>query len=672
MCGFTGFVDLTDESDERALLSNVTLMTQKLVHRGPDSEGFWQDATVGIALGHRRLSIVDLSSGGHQPMVSHSGRYVIAYNGEIYNFKKIRARLQKSGVYFESDSDTEVLLSAIEYWGLAKALAESIGMFAFALWDKHEQTLTLARDRIGEKPLYYGFHNKQFIFGSELKAFKAHPAWNAEINRDSITQLLRYNYIPAPYSIYQGIYKLPAGCTLELSDWATIKAGHPNVEPFPRCSDFNKGSIAPKYYWSFSDILARAQQNSAILSDHDAVSQLESLLKDSIDQQMFADVPVGALLSGGIDSSTIVALMQQRHRGQVHTFSIGFDEAGYNEAEYARQVAEHLGTRHTELYVSPEQALAVIPKLSNMYDEPFSDSSQIPTYLVSKLARENVTVALSGDAGDELFGGYNRYHLGQTIWSRLAWMPLVGRKALSAAITRVSADRWQQLYRRVKGVYDRDGPLMAFGDKMHKLAEVIRTPRQQELYLNLISHWKQPEELVIGGVEPHSFFSRLSDESVAQSFVGHMMHVDTLTYLPDDILAKVDRASMAVSLEMRVPFLDHRVVEFAAKLPMEQKIRSGQGKWVLRQVLNKHVPQSLIDRPKMGFGVPIDQWLRGPLRDWAESLLDSSRLGQEQYFNSAPIQKKWREHLSGDRNWQYYLWDVLMFQAWLEDNLNEN
>lgn len=633
-------------------------MISQLALRGPDDEGIWLDRNAGLALGHRRLSILDLSPQGHQPMLSPCGRYVIAFNGEIYNHLDLRRDLEaspqpgllpkgeKKEVAWRGHADTETLLAAIAAWGLEATLKKCVGMFAFALWDRETRTLTLARDRLGEKPLYYGRQGDALLFGSELKALKAHPAFCSEIDRDALTLYLRHNYIPAPYSIYKGIFKLPPGTWVEIKEG--LKIGEPVV------------------YWSAFAVAEMGQRSLFMGSEAEAVEELERLLQQSIAGQMMADVPLGAFLSGGVDSSVVVALMQAQSNRPVKTFTIGFQDRDYNEAEYAHAVAKHLGTEHTELYVSPEQAMAVIPKLPLIYDEPFSDSSQIPTWLVSQMAREKVAVSLSGDGGDELFGGYNRYFLGPDIWNKIGRFPLPLRSYMAGAMTRIAPERWNSAMRMVAPLLPSKLRFGNPGDKLHKFAGVLSSESMESLYLGLVSHWDDPSSIVLGGKEPLTVLTDRSQWPGLPGLVQRMMALDTVSYLPDDILAKVDRAAMSVSLETRVPFLDHRVVEFAWRLPLSMKIHNGQGKHILRQVLYKHVPRELIERPKMGFGIPLDSWLRGPLRDWAESLLDEGRLKRECFFDPVPIRKKWQEHLSGSRNWQYHLWDILMFQSWLD------
>lgn len=643
MCGLTGFLqaNVLVSSQAYALAAR---MGERIAHRGPDDGGVWVDADVGIALAHRRLSVLDLSPAGHQPMVSASGRYVIVFNGEIYNHLMLRNALEN--IEWRGHSDTETLLAGFDAWGIEATIKKFIGMFAFAVWDKHNCTLTLGRDRLGEKPMYHGWQGDTFLFGSELKALKAHPAFRAEIDRNALALLMRHSYIPAPYSIYKGVAKLQPGCLLTVS----LDQREPRV----------------MRYWSGKQVVEDGLAEPFTGSASDAVDALEKLLKNAIGQQMVADVPLGAFLSGGVDSSTVVALMQAQSNRPVRTFSIGFHEDRYNEAHYAKAVARHLGTEHTEWYVTPQNALDVIPRLPNLYDEPFADSSQIPTFLVSQMARRHVAVSLSGDAGDELFGGYNRYVLTSRLWTSLAHLPVGVRQVLAGAITSVSPHAWDALAKPLLAVLPKCTSTVQVGDKLHKGAGVLASRSSTELYRGMVSCWSDPALLVLSAEEPATVLTDSTQQPLVNSEVERMMALDMLSYLPDDILTKVDRAAMGVSLETRVPFLDHRVVEFAWRLPLEYKLHNGVGKWVLRQVLYKYVHKELIERPKMGFGVPIDSWLRGPLKEWAESLLDESRLKQEGFFHTEPIRQKWREHLSGKRNWQYHLWNVLMFQAWLD------
>lgn len=651
MCGLAGFFGGPWPGDSAS--QRLRGMTDAITRRGPDSDGQWLDADAAIGLGHRRLAIVELSDAGAQPMTSAPGRYVLAFNGEIYNHMDLREELLRQGKApaWRGHSDTETLLAGFEAWGIRGTVERAVGMFAFSVWDRQAHTLTLARDRLGEKPLYYGWQGSGragvFLFGSELKALRAHPAFGAAIDRDALCLFMRHNNVGGSHSIYQGVHKLLPGSLLTVS----LVAPEPVVQT----------------YWSNAEAAQRGVAQRFEGSPDAAVDALEVLLKDAVQRQMMADVPLGAFLSGGVDSSTVVALMQAQASRPVKTFSIGFHEAGYNEAEHAKAVAAHLGTEHTELYVTPEQALAVIPKLPGLYCEPFADSSQIPTFLVSQLARQHVTVSLSGDAGDELFCGYNRYALTASLWGRLSAVPLPLRRMVARGLTSLSPQRlnrmaaYTPLARRWANV----------GDKLHKGAGVMTAGSAAELYRGMVSHWPNPQELVLGGVEPATALNAPASALAGLGDVERMMALDLQTYLPDDILTKVDRAAMGVSLETRVPFLDHRVVEFAWRLPLEYKLRNENGastsKWALRQVLFRHVPRALIERPKMGFGVPIDSWLRGPLRPWAEDLLSEARLKREGYFNPTPIRKKWAEHVSGQRNWQHQLWCVLMFQSWLAE-----
>lgn len=646
MCGVAGYL-----GNAQVSASLACSMAGTMIHRGPDDAGAWIDNDAGIALAHRRLSILDLSPEGRQPMHSAGGRYVIAFNGEIYNHLDIRREIEQMGEcpVWRGHSDTEVMLAAFELWGVEAALTKFIGMFAFALWDRQERLLYLARDRLGEKPLYYGWMSGTFLFGSELKALRAHPGWCAEIDRDVLTLYLRHNYIPTPYSIYRGVHKLVPGTFL------TIKADAPNILP------------DPQPYWSARSVVKAGVGEPFQGNEQEAIDTLDKILRQSVRRQMVADVPLGAFLSGGYDSSAIVALMQAQSDRPVKTFTIGFHESGYDEARHARAVARHLGTDHTDIYVTPEQAMAVIPKLPSLYDEPFGDSSQIPTFLVSELARRHVTVSLSGDAGDELFAGYNRYFWGRNLWRRLGWLPTSMRRAMAGLLTAFPTATWDSAFKRLWPALPASLRYKTPGDKLHKLAEILALPEPDAMYRDLVSHWKQPTRVVPGAKEPPTLLSDPTRWADLPDFTQRMMYLDLLSYLPDDILAKVDRAAMGVSLETRVPFLDHQVVEFAWRLPLSMKIRDGQGKWILRQLLYRYVPKQMVERPKMGFGVPIDTWLRGPLRDWAERLLGESRLREEAYFDPQPIREKWTEHLSGHRNWAYYLWDVLMFQAWLQE-----
>jgi asparagine synthase (glutamine-hydrolysing) len=638
MCGIAGFVGAASPGGDSEAIAER--MAASLSHRGPDDQGIWHDAEAGTVLVHRRLSIIDLSPAGHQPMLSADGRFVISYNGEVYSYQPIAAELAASGHKFRGHSDTEIMLESFAVNGIEPTLKRMIGMFAIALWDRRERTLTLIRDRLGIKPLYWAKFGNLFLFGSELKALRAHPGWTPRIDGNAVAAFMRHNYIPAPHTIYEGVHKLEPGAVLTLP-WQ----GEPKISRF----------------WDARTVARGGMLRPLEGSDAELTEQLETLLQDAVGRRMIADVPLGAFLSGGIDSSTVVALMQAAHSGKVRTFSIGFDISGYNEAPQAAAVARHLQTEHTELTVTSRQALDVIPKLPEWYDEPFADSSQIPTYLVSAMTRQHVTVALSGDGGDELFAGYNRYQLTQRVWRTLSLLPRALRQSAAAALTAISPDRWTSLLAALPA---RLRPPQA-GDKVHKAAAVLRLDSPDAIYRRLVSHW-EPSEITPQAHEPQSL---LDDPTLAKEFpdlTSRMQFLDLVTYLPDDILTKVDRASMAVALEARVPLLDHRVVEFCWRLPGHAKIRGNTSKWLLRQVLYRHVPPALVERPKMGFGIPLGEWLRGPLRDWAEALLDERRLREAGLLDATIVRRHWREHLDGGRNWQYLIWDVLMLEAWRE------
>ena len=649
MCGIAGFLESNATSSAEELRHVALRMADTLRHRGPDDGGAWVDAAAGIALSMRRLAILDLSPTGHQPMQSSSGRYSLVFNGEIYNCEDLRRELlaQNLRPSFRGHSDTEVMLAAFEHWGVLDSVRRFNGMFAFALWDCSDRTLTLARDRFGEKPLHYCVTRGQFLFASELKALRAHPHFTGEIDVDSVALYLRHNCIPAPYSIYKNTRKLPPASVLTVS-----------VDDF-------EGTL--RQYWSLREVAETGTANPFQCNEDDAVTMLDGLLQDAVKIRMYSDVPLGAFLSGGIDSSTVVALMQTQSSLPVKTFSIGSRNVEYDEATYAARVAHHLQTDHTELYVTSQEAMEVIPSLPQIYDEPFADCSQIPTFLVARLARQKVVVSLSGDGGDELFGGYNRHTWGGALCRRLKPFPLFLRKFGAATIDALSPNAWDMLLRTAGPALPRTVRQRMPGDKLHKLASVMGSRDAYAMYYRLVSHWYQPTHIVNGAVEPYTLLTKSNHVKLANA-AEQMMYFDAVTYLPDDILVKLDRATMAVSLEGRVPILDHRVAEFAWRLPLSLRVRGREGKWILRQILYRYVPRELVDRPKSGFGIPIDSWLRGPLRDWAEDLLNEDRIRREGFFNPKPIQRTWKEHLAGRRNWAYHLWDVLMFQTWLDES----
>jgi len=653
MCGLTGFLEHNSLFDSLQAESTLLQMSSALSHRGPDNQGTWIDPQAGIALGHRRLSILDLSSQGHQPMHSHCGRYVIVFNGEIYNFRVLRRELESLGKApkWRGHSDTETMLAAISCWGLHKAISKFLGMFAFALWDRKERSLHLSRDRIGEKPLYYGWMGRVLLFGSELKALRKHPAWKGNVDPDVLALFMQFSYVPTPYSIYKNIFKIKPASIATFTQSHTSTFSPPKVET----------------YWQAYELAKAGELNPFQGDETAAINHLDKLLNDSVKQQMIADVPLGAFLSGGVDSSTIVAHMQNQSTRPVKTFTVGFREENYNEAVHAKTIAQHLRTDHTELYVSAEQAMEVIPRLPTIYDEPFSDSSQIPTFLISQLTRQKVTVSLSGDGGDELFGGYNRYLWGPSVWKKIEGFPPQPRKMLARIISSISPLTFDTMYKILGPVLPGQLQQPDFGNKLHKLAKILGSANAELMYLGLISTWETPSNLVKNTTRLKTILRHPYSCQDIKGFTQRMMFLDTMNYLPDDILVKVDRASMAVGLEARVPFLNHSLVEFAWRIPLSMKIRNGQGKWLLRQVLYRYLPKKLIERPKMGFGVPIGTWLRGPLRNWAEDLLDENKLKKDGFFDPNLIREKWKEHLAGKKNWHHHLWAVLMFQGWLEN-----
>ena len=660
MCGLAGSF-----GHQEHLECAVRKMTNSIAHRGPDDFGTWVDPQAGIALGHRRLAIVDRSVAGHQPMISDGGRFVLVFNGEIYNHLDLRNELAAAGAapQWRGHSDTETLLAGISRWGLAETLRRAAGMFALALWDRQTCELKLARDRLGEKPLYYGWAGGHLIFGSELKGLKAHPRFDAAICFTALEQYLRFGYVPSPHSIWKNVYKLEAGCIL------TAAAGRPAVPAGPLRPGQRSGGLAVERYWSLSDVTADGHGN-AIPDDVEAVRMLEDVLDRAVQRQMLSDVPLGAFLSGGIDSSLIVALMQKNSHAPVRTFTVGFEEKDFDESRHAAAVARHLGTSHTEIRVTADEARAAIPRMTSIFDEPFADASQIPTFLICQAAKPHVTVALTGDAGDELFGGYARYQRVPELWNSFKTIPFPVRRSLGAAIAAVPSAWWDGITWMQGG--GRKAPAIA--DRLQRLGYRFSSVRSlDELYLNFVASWVQPEHITAFRRDGRSERALLLEDPLPalgmEDPASRMMYLDALTYLPDDILCKLDRTAMSVSLETRAPLLDPDVVALAARLPASMKIRSGQGKWALRQILYKYVPRDIIERPKLGFFLPIGQWLRGPLRDWAEALLDPVRLREQGMLAPQPITKMWAEHVSGRRDWTLQVWTILMFQAWADENL---
>ena len=639
MCGIAGLLDLQGRLSPELMAGSIAAMTAALARRGPDDEGLWRDAAAGIALGHRRLAIIDLSPTGHEPMVSADGRLVLTYNGEIYNHRELRRELEAEGVIFQGTCDAEVMLEGFAHWGISATVARLIGMFAFAVWNRSQRHLTLGRDRMGVKPLYWGKSDGLVLFGSELKALAACPHWNREIDRDSVASYLRHAYVPAPHTIYRRIGKLPPGCLLEIG-----QDGEPRLTR----------------YWDLREVAAAGIADPLPDDADAALALLEPLLRDAVSRRMVADVPLGVLLSGGIDSAAVTALMQEASNRPVRSFTIGFQDSDLDEAPLAGAIARHLGTDHTQLYLTESDARNTVPELSDLYDEPFADASQIPTLLVSRLARQQVTVALSGDGGDELFGGYHRHRIGEAVWDRIAAVPRPMRKVASALLKMPSSGVWATLAGQLPAA--RRPPML--GDKIGKLASVLPLDGPDAMYHRLVTHWPAAEGLVPGA----SRRSTAAEELGVAAGMADPFHrarlMDALTYLPDDVLAKVDRASMGCGLEVRVPLLDHRVAELAWQLPKTLLHREGRSKWPLRRVLERHVPRELFERPKAGFSVPLDGWLRGPLRDWAENLLGADALTTDGLLESRPIRTAWREHLEGTRDHGSKLWAVLMLQAW--------
>ncbi|HEV2068498.1 MAG TPA: asparagine synthase (glutamine-hydrolyzing) [Acidimicrobiales bacterium] len=648
MCGIAGFLDVAGTGSAPELEAVALSMADCLASRGPDDRGAWVDAGAGVAFGHRRLAVMDLSTAGRQPMVSGSGRYVLSFNGEVYNHRSLRRRLEAAGCSFRGSSDTEVLVEAIDRWGVERVLGQVNGMFAVAVWDRRDRTLQLARDRLGEKPLYYGRAGNTIVFASELRALKAHPSFSGEIDEGALRLFLRLGYIPSPQCIYRGLSKLPPGTVI------TVPPG--------RAGDLPE----PVPYWSLAEVVAEALAHPFTGSEGEAGDELDALVRDSVALRMHADVPLGAFLSGGVDSSLVTAALQAGGSGRARTFTVGFPGSRLDEAQRARRLAEHLGTDHTQIDLEAADCLEVIDHLPRLYDEPFADPSQIPTALMCAVARRHVTVCLSGDGGDELFAGYNRHVLGQVVGRVASRLPLSVRRAGSAALRRPSPAQWDAALDRLDRVLPSRARVANPGDKVHKLARVLAAVDDRDRYRVLTSPWDDPPLLLGDGTEPPTPLSNGGDWPGPAGPTERMLYLDQLVGLPDDMLTKVDRASMAVGLEVRVPLLDHRLVELAWRLSPELRIRDGQGKWILRRVLDRYVPRQLMDGPKMGFDPPLAQWLRGPLRHWAEDHLDERALRDQGILDPEPIRRRWAEHCSGRRNHDYALWTVLMFRTWHE------
>jgi asparagine synthase (glutamine-hydrolysing) len=639
MCGIAGFFDLNASLDEASGHAAARAMGDAIASRGPDGEGVWVDAPAGVGLAHRRLAIIELSPAGDQPMTSRSGRMVIVYNGEVFNFEELRRDLSAAGVRFRGRSDTEVLLEACESWGIEKTLERLIGMFAFALWNRQDRRLTLVRDRLGIKPLFWGRRRGVVLFGSQPKALSGHPLWSAEVDPAAAAQFLRFNYVPAPMSIWKDVEKLEPGHLLSID---------------------RDGGMSKRRWWDLREVARAGAACPLDVTDAEAADMVDELARDAVGRRLVSDVPLGAFLSGGIDSSLVVALMQRQSARPVKTFTIGFAQKEFDEAPYAKAVAAHLGADHTEFYVGEDSLLDLVPRLSEPFDEPFADPSELPTLLLAGLARRSVTVALAGDGGDEVFSGYTRYRLAESLVRCLGPVPPAARAAAGAVLRRLPCRLIDAPFR-----FFRRAPLV--GDRMHKLAGLLDFRTADDLYAGLVTIWDDACDLVPASkttsVTPLPFDDRSALATVSD-FSRRMQITDCLTYLPDWVLAKTDRATMAVGLEARVPLLDHRLVELSCRLPSAFMSREGEGKWLLRRVLERYVPCRLFDRPKRGFEPPVGLWLRGPLREWAQDLLSERSLAQDGLLDPKPILKRLQEHLSGTRNWQYQLWGVLMLQSW--------
>jgi asparagine synthase (glutamine-hydrolysing) len=658
MCGIVGFIVNNDRHFD--IDSTITKMSKKLTHRGPDDSGFWTDKFHGIALGHTRLSILDLSNAGHQPIHSSCGRYTMTFNGEIYNHIEIRGMLHKEhGVTqssFSGSSDTETLITAFSYFGIERTLDLISGMFAIALFDKHENKLCLIRDRMGEKPLYFGWSKGSFLFSSELKSLKEYPDFDNKIDRDVVALYMRYLYIPAPYSIYKNIYKLEPGCILKIDI-----SNMPSAADSALFSDTTLEGISIKKWWSLSKTKSNAKKES-IDDEKVAVDSLNELLLHVVNSQSHSDVNIGAFLSGGVDSTLIASLMQHNSVSPIDTFTIGFEDQDFNEAVYAKQISDYLGTRHHEYYLSSKDMLDVVPKMQYIYDEPFADSSQVATYLISKIAKQKVTVSLSGDGGDEVFGGYNRYIHAPKLWRGISWIPSKLRNQLFHIASASSFPL------RMVNLYSRNLINRPF-EKINKLSSRMKyVHNKEDLYHSLVSEWQRPNDVVLGSSKLPTSLEKSIIESPMQTFEENMMYWDSISYLPDDILCKVDRASMSNGLEVRVPFLDRKIIEFASRIPLSMKINNGESKWILRQVLSKYVPMELIDRPKSGFSIPVGDWMKNSMLEWSEDLLSPERIISDGYFDNKKVQKIWKEHVNNKKDWSASLWSILMFNSWLDGN----